>query len=288
MPCARGMDVPGPRGHNYVSVTETVMPEPDLPPSLQAEQHGPVAVLRLSRPEKRNALDPVTIDGIGRFFADPPAGARAIVLHGEGKHFCAGLDLGTVTETDATAGLFHSRHWHAAFERIEGGRLPVVAALHGAVVGGGLELAMACHIRVADRSAYYALPEGQRGIFVGGGAAVRLPRLVGVARMQDMMLTGRTYGAEDGERAGFSQYVVDEGQALARAIEVAARAAETAPLTTFAVLHALPRIAEADPRIGGLMESLMAAIAVADGDAKARLRAFLNGQATKATHRPGT
>ena len=259
----------------------------DLPPGLGLEQHGPVAVLRLARPHKRNAIDDPTIEGIARFFAAPPPGTRSIVLHGEGKHFCAGLDLAEVADTDATAGLFHSRRWHAAFERIEGGDVPVIAALHGAVVGGGLELAMACHIRVADRTTFYALPEGQRGIFVGGGAAVRLPRLIGLARMQDMMLTGRTYGGEEGGTVGFSQYVVDEGQALARAMEIAARAAETAPLTTFAVLHALPRIAQADPRTGGLMESLMAAIASGDTDAKARLRAFLDGQAPKVVHRPG-
>ena len=103
-----------------------------------------------------------------------------------------------MTENDATAGLFHSRAWHRAFELIEGGRVPVIAVLHGAVIGGGLELAAACHIRIAEPSAYYALPEGQRGLFVGGGGSVRVPRLIGTARMLDMMLTGRTYGAEEG------------------------------------------------------------------------------------------
>jgi enoyl-CoA hydratase/carnithine racemase len=137
---------------------------------------------------------------------------------------------------------------------------------------------------VADATTFYALPEGQRGIFVGGGAAVRLPRLIGLARMQDMMLTGRTYGAEDGGVAGFSQYVVPAGESLAKSIELAERAAKTAPLTTFAVLHALPRIAEADPRIGGLMESLMAAISSGDKDAKTALSAFLEGRAAKVSH----
>ena len=83
---------------------------------------------------------------------------------------------------------------------------------------------------------------------------------------------------------GFSQYVVDPGQALAKALELADRAAQTAPLTTFAVLHALPRIAEADPWIGGLMESLMAAIAGSDKDARAKLQAFLKGRAAKVAH----
>lgn len=248
---------------------------------LVVEQRGPVLLLRLARPAKRNALNDAMIAAIGGVFAGLPPGTRAVVVHGEGKHFCAGLDLNDVADTDATGGVAHSQSWHRAFERIADGPVPVVAALHGAVIGGGLELAIACHIRVADATAYYALPEGQRGIFVGGGAAVRLPRLIGLARMQDMMLTGRTYGAEEGAAAGFSQYLVGPGEALDKALELAERAAATAPLTTFAVLHALPRIAEADPRIGGLMESLMAAIATGDKDAKAQLRAFLDGRAAK-------
>lgn len=139
---------------------------------------------------------------------------------------------------------------------------------------------------MADSTAYYALPKGQRGIFVGGGASVRLPRLIGLARMQDMMLTGRTYSAAEGAAAGFSQYLVGPGEALDKAVELAGRTAMTAPLTTFAVLYALPRFAEADPRIGALMESLMAAIASGDKDAKAQLRAFLDGRAAKVT--PGS
>ena len=77
--------------------------------------------------------------------------------------------------------------WHRVFDRIQYSRVPVIAALRGAVIGGGLELACAAHIRVAEPSAYFALPEGQRGIFVGGGGSVRIPRLIGVARMADMM-----------------------------------------------------------------------------------------------------
>ena len=88
-----------------------------------------------------------------------------MVVHGEGEHFSAGLDLGELTERDIAEGVMHSRMWHRAFEQIEFGKVPVVAVLHGAVVGGGLELAAACHVRVAERSAYYALPEGSRGIY---------------------------------------------------------------------------------------------------------------------------
>nr|WP_283949778.1 crotonase/enoyl-CoA hydratase family protein [Limobrevibacterium gyesilva] len=255
-----------------------------MPDTLHCDLQDGIAVLRLSRPDKRNALDDVTVRAIGRFFADPPEGARAVVIHGEGDHFSAGLDLTSLTERDTEAGIAHSRLWHRAFERIAFGDLPVIAVLHGAVVGGGLELAASTHIRVAERSAFYALPEGSRGIYVGGGASVRLSRLIGVHRMMDMMLTGRTYGAEEGVALGFSQYLVEPGEGLAKAVALARRAAENAPLTNFAILHALPRIAAADPETGLLMESLMAAIAQGSDEAKARLRAFLEKRAGKVAH----
>jgi enoyl-CoA hydratase/carnithine racemase len=176
-------------------------PYPVLPETLMTRQRGPVALLRLSRPSKRNALDLEMIAGIETFFRYPPAGTRAIVLHGDGRHFCAGVDVSAIADSTAAAGMHHSRAWHRAFEQIEHGQVPVVAVLHGAVIGGGLELAAAAHIRVAEPSAYYALPECTRGIFVGGGGSVRIPRLVGTARMMDMMLTGRTFGAEEGASA---------------------------------------------------------------------------------------
>ncbi len=242
-------------------------------------------MLRLARAPKRNALDDDTVAGLERFFSAMPDGVKAIVLHGEGEHFCAGLDLSELSERDVAAGVAHSRSWHRAFDRIEFGRVPVVAVLHGAVVGGGLELAAACHIRVAERTAYYALPEGSRGIFLGGGGSVRLPRLIGTARVMDMMLTGRTYGAEEGVLLGFSQYVVDAGAGLAKAIELAERIAGNAPMTNFAVTHVLPHNAEQDRASGLLMESLMAAIAQSDPEAKRRLQDFLEKRAPKTVHR---
>src|SRR5262249_16704397 len=152
------------------------------------ERQGEVALLRLSRPEKRNALDDPTVLGIEAFFGALPDAIKAVVVHGSGEHFCSGLDLSELSVRNVPEGIEHSRMWHRVFERIEFGRVPVVAVLHGAVVGGGLELAAAAHVRIAERSAYYALPEGSRGIFVGGGASVRLPRLIGVTRVMEMML----------------------------------------------------------------------------------------------------
>ena len=249
--------------------------------SLRTAVEDGIAIITLARPHKRNAIDDATLAELGAFFAAPPAAARAAVLHGEGEHFSAGLDLSALSEQDAEGGLAHSRAWHRAFRGIEFGAIPVVAVLHGAVVGGGLELAAACHIRVAEASAFYALPEGSRGIFVGGGASVRLSRLIGVARMADMMLTGRSYAAAEGVALGFSQYCVPDGEGLAQGIALARRAAQNTAMTNFAILQALPRIAAAEPEAGLLMESLMSAIAQDSREAKQRLAAFLEGRAEK-------
>ena len=173
---------------------------------LQGEQQQ-IAVIRLTRGAKRNALNDALVLSLRHLFETMPASVRAAVIAGEGDHFCAGLDLSELQERDAGQGLHHSRMWHSALECVQYGPVPVIAALHGAVVGGGLELASACHIRVADDSTFYALPEGSRGIFVGGGGSVRIPRLIGVARMTDMMLTGRVFNAQDGERIGLAQYL---------------------------------------------------------------------------------
>ena len=253
-------------------------------PDLQLELHGDekkVAIVRLTRPHKRNALNDGLVLALRDLFETLPESVRAVVLDGQGEHFCAGLDLSELQERDAGQGVHHSRMWHAALERVQYGPVPVIAALHGAVVGGGLELASACHIRVADETTFYALPEGSRGIFVGGGGAVRIPRLIGVARMTDMMLTGRVYDAAEGERVGLAQYLVPKGQAFDKALELALKVAQNAPLTNFALTHALPRIAEQPADQGFMTEALMAAIAQSAPEAKARVRAFLEGKAAK-------
>jgi enoyl-CoA hydratase/carnithine racemase len=257
------------------------MADVTLPASLKASRDGNVAILTLARPQKRNALDDASILGIEAFFTSLPDDIGAVLLHGEGDHFSAGLDLSELQTRDIKQGIAHSGLWHRAFEKIQFGKVPVVAVLHGAVVGGGLELAAAAHVRVAERSAFYALPEGSRGIYVGGGGSVRLPRLIGVARMMDMMLTGRTYSAEEGQAIGLTTYIVEPGAGFAKGLELAKRIAENTALTNFAITQALPRIAEMAPQSGYAVEALMSSIAQADGEAKARLTDFLEKRAPK-------
>src|SRR5579883_1354001 len=259
----------------------TVSSPVKAPELVSTRIEGEIAILRLERPEKRNALNDRAVLALEAAFRNLPPSVKAAVLHGAGEHFSAGLDLSELSEKDLNEAIDHSRLWHRAFEAIEFGRVPVVSMLHGAVVGGGLELAAATHVRVAERSAFYALPEGQRGIFVGGGGSVRLPRLIGASRMMEMMLTGRVYRAEEGYPFGFSHYVVADGEGLAKGLEVARKIAGNAGRTNFALIQALPRIADGDRASGYLIEALMSAIAQDDEEAKARMRAFLEKRAGK-------
>ena len=248
---------------------------------LQVSQAGGVVHVRLNRPAKRNAISDTLIQQLHTCMINLPETTKAVVVSGEGAHFCAGLDLAELVARDIHGAVLHSRMWHAAFDAIQFGRVPVVAVLHGAVVGGGLELATACHVRVAEDSAYFGLPEGQRGIFVGGGGSARIPRLIGVARMTDLMLTGRVFDADEAQQMGLISYRTHDGEGLARGMALAQRIATNAPMSNFAVMHALPRIADQAQSEGLFTESLMAAVAESTPDAQDRLRAFLEGRAAK-------
>ncbi|TVR49779.1 MAG: enoyl-CoA hydratase [Rhodobacteraceae bacterium] len=236
---------------------------------------GEVAVIGLNRPTKRNAISDRVVEALRDAAVRAQREARAAVIYGEGDHFCSGLDLAEHREKPLFEAIQGSRRWHAIFSEFERGEIPIFSALHGAVVGGGFELAAATHVRVADESAFFGLPEGQRGIFVGGGGSVRVARLIGAARMGDMMLTGRTVSPQQMEQWGGVSYVVPQGQALPRAMELARAAATNAPLSNYAILNALPRIAEMSVEDGLFTESIISALTSETPDAKARLRDFL-------------
>lgn len=248
---------------------------------LTLQECSAVLHLRLNRPAKRNSISDELLAQIHTVFVNLPARFKAVLISGEGDHFCAGLDLSEVTERNVAEGIHHSRAWHACFEAIQYGAVPVISVLHGAVVGGGLELAASTHLRVAEDSAFYGLPEGTRGIFVGGGGSVRISRLIGVARMTDMMLTGRVFDADEGQAFGVSNYRVADGQGLVKGLELAQKIAQNAPLSNYAITQALPRIADLSASDGLFMESLISSIAQGDEAAKQRVRAFLEKRAAK-------
>lgn len=245
------------------------------------EQRGRVLVLTIDRPAKRNALNYATASAIGDAISGASQDVGCVVLAAQGPHFSSGLDLNELHDADAVEALEHSRRWHRLMDQVQFGAVPVVSALHGAVIGGGFEMAAATHIRVAERNAYFALPEGARGIYVGGGGTARLPRLMGMARMTDMMLTGRVLSAEEGERAGIVQYLVDEGRATEVAIELAEKIAGNARMTNFALTQMLPRMHDASQDAALVTESIMVAVARQDGEAQSRLGDFLSGRSDR-------
>lgn len=253
----------------------------DAPDLVRYELRGDVAILGLNRPDKRNAISDRFVEAIAEAVARATREAKAGVIHGHGKHFCAGLDLSEHSQKPLFEAVLGSRRWHSAFDTIERGRIPFVSAISGAAVGGGFELAASTHIRVAEEGAFFALPEGQRGIFVGGGGSVRIARLIGPARMGDMMLTGRSVSAAEMERWSGVSYVVEPGKALERGIEIAARMAQNAEFTNYAVINALPRIADMSSEDGLFAESMVASLATMTPEAQERLRDFLEKRADK-------
>jgi enoyl-CoA hydratase/carnithine racemase len=238
-----------------------------------------VLVARLNRPAKRNALNAETVEELVTLFSMlPRSGVRAVVLAAEGDHFCAGLDLVEHHREDRSpADFMHlCLRWHEAFNKMEYGGVPVIAALKGAVVGGGLELASSAHIRVADASTYFALPEGQRGLFTGGGATIRVAGLVGKARMIDMMLTGRIYKGQEAVDVGLTQYLV-EGSSFDTALELARRAAQNLPLTNFAICSAISHMGNMSALDASYAEAVVAGVVNTQPAARDRLAAFADG-----------
>jgi enoyl-CoA hydratase/carnithine racemase len=246
------------------------------PAVLDIRIDGAVAHLTMARPDKRNALNDRLLGAIDDFFRSPPEGVRVVVISGGGGNFSSGLDLSEHVHREPADVMRHSRRWHEVMDRIQFGGLPVVAVLEGAVMGGGLELAAAAHVRVAEPSVRFQLPEGRRGIFVGGGASVRIGRIIGPDRMVEMMLTGRVYDAQDGTRLGLAHYLVAEGEGRVEALRLAGTIAANADLSNYIVIQALSRIDDMARADGLFAESLCAALTQTGADAQEGLRAFLD------------
>lgn len=249
---------------------------------LEITREDGVAIVTLNRPEKRNALSAGVIQQLVRLFSEiPRSDVRAVVLAGKGDHFSAGLDLVEHYKEERSAADFMHvcLDWHEAFNKMEYGGVPIIAALKGAVVGGGLELASSAHVRVADETTYFALPEGQRGLFTGGGATIRVADLVGKARMIDMMLTGRVYKGQEAMDVGLMQYLVPDS--LTRAKELAHRAAENPPLSNFAICSAISHMQNMSALDAAYSEAVVAGVVNTQPAAQERLKAFAEKTAAK-------
>ncbi|HKS50230.1 MAG TPA: crotonase/enoyl-CoA hydratase family protein [Amycolatopsis sp.] len=246
------------------------------------ELDGDVALIGINRPEKRNALHDRMFAELGRLVEKGGDDAKAAVIFGAGADFSAGLDLAETARRLLEGDIERTRVGphapHVAFDKIARGRIPVIAALTGAVVGAGLEVAAAAHIRVADDTAYFALPEAQRGIFVGAGGSVRIQRLLGNARMTDMMLTGRVLDADEALAQNLVQYRVDTGTALETARRIAKTVAGNTPESNWAITQGLARVNDMSYDDALYVETLVGRNALS-AESEKRLRDFVEKRA---------
>jgi enoyl-CoA hydratase/carnithine racemase len=247
------------------------------------ELEGEIALIGLNRPDKRNCFNPTVMKELRAAVERAGEEAKCGIIFGHGDNFCAGLDLRWAAENwknGRSQRLPFPFNRNTFFEAMARGNIPFIAALHGATLGGGLETAAAAHIRVADETTFFALPEGTRGIFIGGGGSVRVARLIGFARMQDMMLTGRVLKPEEAERYGLIHYIVPKGQAMSKAKELAAKICRNAPLSNFAITNSLPRIQDMSYDDGLYFERMVAEY-TRSPESIERLHQFLNKTAPR-------
>jgi enoyl-CoA hydratase len=210
--------------------------------NLLVEKKDQTLWIVVNRPDKLNALNQMTISELDLAIteADRDEGVFAVVISGAGeKAFVAGADIGELATLGPVEAKGFSRRGQAVFDRIENLGKPVVAAVNGFALGGGCELAMACHLRVAVRSAVFGQPEVKLGLIPGYAGTQRLPRLVGKGRGLEILLTGRNVNAEEAERIGLVNMVCDEGELVSTVNELLGRILANGPL---AVSHCIEAV----------------------------------------------
>ncbi len=201
-----------------------------------------IARITVNRPEKLNALNAAVISELGDAASRLASSAeiRGAILTGSGpKAFVAGADIGELAEQDPVAGKARSLEGQRAFRRFERSAKPVIAAVNGFALGGGCELAMACHLRVASESAKFGQPEVKLGLPPGYGGTVRLPRLVGRGRALELLLTGAMIDAAEALRIGLVNRVVPADQLLTESEALLGTILENAPLAVAACIEAV-------------------------------------------------
>ncbi len=194
--------------------------------SVVVEERGPLAVVRINRPAERNSLSISTLEAIDRAFTrlSERDGVTSIIFTGTGDAFASGADIRELqTLTPETEREFSARG-QSLYGRIADARQLTVAAVNGFCMGGGLDLALACRVRVASRRAVFAHPGARLGIITGWGGTQRLPRLIGAARALELFATARRVSGAEALEMGLVHFVADD--ALGRALEIASRRAE--------------------------------------------------------------
>lgn len=261
---------------------------PDYENLLYAFDGEAVATLTFNRPEKLNALNAATLAALGRAFDDIAANdaIRVVILTGAGeKAFIAGADIDQIAEMSAVAGRDWGRLGQSLYSRIAAFEKPVIAAINGYALGGGLELAMACHIRIASQRARLGQPEIKLGVVPGWGGTQRLPRIVGRGRALEMLLCGDPVDAAEAHRIGLVNHVVAPEQLMEKAREIASRIIKNSPAAAALILQAVDRGLEMPLDAALAWEASQFGLSCATEDMKEGVRAFLGKREPRFTGR---
>jgi enoyl-CoA hydratase len=252
--------------------------EGDAGRGVSVEERGALLFVRLERPAKRNALTRAMLERLGEVFAGVAArrDLRAVILSGAGTDFCAGTDVSELEGMDEAGARSKAGRGQEVCDRVELCGTPVIAAVQGAAAGGGCELALACHLRVAARGARFGLPETRLGVIPAYGGTQRLARSVGAGRALAAMLAGEEVGAEEALRLGLVNRVAEPGQLAHEAQALARAIADTAaPLAARACLEAVTRGARLPLDEALRLEAELFAGLFATEDVREGTRAFL-------------
>lgn len=236
-----------------------------------------LATVTVSRPDKLNALNDATIAELGRVVREVIArdDVGAILLTGEGRAFVAGADIAELSSQSPAEAQRRARAGQAVFRLFETSPKPTIAAINGFALGGGLELAMSCHVRIASEAAKFGQPEVKLGITPGYGGTQRLPRLIGRAQALQLLLTGEMIGASDALRLGLVNEVVPAAELLPRATAIATAMLANAPLALAGVIDAVQRGIDTTLEEGCRIESDLFGVLSATQDMREGMQAFL-------------
>lgn len=210
--------------------------------TITPEMRDQVLILHLNRPDALNALNARMFDDLNEFFSEDHKAfpARVIIITGTGeKAFAAGADIKELSGLNSQQAEALSSKGQEILNKIEEFHLPVIAAVNGFALGGGCELAMACHIRVASRNARFGQPEVSLGIIPGYGGTQRLIQLIGKGKAVELLLTGDMINAEEALHYGLVNYIVDQDKLIDRALELAVKMYSRGPLALTGVIKSV-------------------------------------------------
>lgn len=246
--------------------------------NVKAENRDGVLFVFIDRPKVLNALNAQTVEEIGRVFAEArsDSAVKAVILTGGGeKAFVAGADINELAQKSPLTGKETSERGQFILSQIERFPKVVIAAINGFALGGGCELALACHIRIASDKAQIGLPEVTLGIIPGYGGTQRMARLLGKGKALEMVLTGDRIGAEEAERIGLVNKVVPADQLIAAAEEMARKIASRSPVAVRAAIEAVNNGSEMPFEEGQFLEATLFGLLCASEDMKEGMKAFL-------------